>query len=159
MSILHLLPKLFLTRNNILTASQFTHRYGHIVHTVLRTQSTHWVTHPMLSLSLNNYNNVIALSHIYTYMNLGLFTNIAFTGTLETYLQICPWIWFAPNTFQIRPVRFLPLAHPICIPSKGTEFPIGIPKSVSASSGPGTRWALWLLVQTLTGMGWTEYWF
>ena len=32
----------------------------------------------------------IALSHIYTYMTLGLFTNMAMTGTLETYLQICP---------------------------------------------------------------------
>ena len=41
------------TRNNILTASRFTHRYDHILRTILCTQSTHWVTYPILSLSLN----------------------------------------------------------------------------------------------------------
>ena len=55
---------------------------------------------PSLSLSsvqqlqqYDDYNlityKVIALSHIYTYMNLGLFTNIASIGLLKTYLQIC----------------------------------------------------------------------
>ena len=32
---------------------------------------------------------MIALSHIYTYMNLGLFTNITSIGLFKTYLQIC----------------------------------------------------------------------
>ena len=53
----HSLPKLFLTRNISLTAFRFPHQYGQVMHTDLRTQSTHWVMHrityPTLSLSLN----------------------------------------------------------------------------------------------------------
>ena len=47
----------------------------------------------LLSIQQYDYNythsKVIALSHIYTYMNLGVFTNIASIGLLKTYLQIC----------------------------------------------------------------------
>ena len=50
-------------------------------------------------------------------MTLGLFTNMAMTGTLETYLQICPWIRFPPDPFDPAPLLL------IRIPSGGIEFP------------------------------------
>ena len=82
-----------------------------------------------LSLSLplslyNSYNNmtttqthshphtkVIALSHIYNYMNLGLFTNIASMGLFKTYSQICLLFQFSPAPFRFSPglLRFLDL--------------------------------------------------
>ena len=49
------------------------------------------------TIQLHTHTEMIALSHIYTYMNLGLFTNIASIGLHKTYLQICLHFRFRPS--------------------------------------------------------------
>ena len=50
-----------------------------------------------------SHTKVIALSHIYSYMNLGLFTNIASMGLFKTYLQICLLFRFSPGPLYSSP--------------------------------------------------------
>ena len=87
--------------------------------------------------------NMVTLAHIYTYMTLGLFTNIVFVGLsqyiykyslcglISTYLHICPSIPFTPDPSGLTQSGFR-------IPSESGSFDLVLSIHIRILSG-GTK--------------------